>query len=180
MSNVMLITETKLKRLTIHIICDGQFSKKPLQNLSSQKILSDSPHSDSCRTRNIARVALPLLLPSFHYSTELPKHRLLMLMLLTESQLLSKVLWYLCCTELKEPRGPGTVWQGGQLSIITLCSALTIFPNKRGSKTYGTQKCSACVNSYIRENKNLLQHLQRAGLIINTKFLSFLQNYFSY
>ena len=104
MSNVMLITETKLKRLTIHIICDGQFSKKPLQNLSSQKILSDSPHSDSCRTRNIARVALPLLLPSFHYSTELPKHRLLMLMLLTESQLLSKVLWYLCCTELKEPR----------------------------------------------------------------------------
>lgn len=73
MSNVMLITETELKRLTIHIICDRQFSKKPLQNLSSQKILSDSPHLDSCRTRNIARVALPLLLPSFHYSTELPK-----------------------------------------------------------------------------------------------------------
>ena len=80
----------------------------------------------------------------------------------------------------KNMGGPGTVWQSGQLLILALCSALTIFPNKRESKTYRTQKCSACVNSYIRENKNLLQHLQRAGLIINTKFLSFFQNYFSY
>lgn len=76
--------------------------------------------------------------------------------------------------------GPGSAWWGAPFSMLALCSALTIFHKKRETKTYETQKCSACVNSYIRENKNLLQHLQRAGLIINTKFLSFLQNYFSY
>lgn len=166
--------------LNSHIELVASLLESEMGNPSSQKVPLDSPGLDGCRPRNIAQVDLSLVQSFSHYSTLLPKRSFLMLTPLTESQQLRKVLRYPPCAELKGHQGSGAAWWGGQLLKLALCSTLTIFLKKWETKTYETQKCSACVNSYIRENKNLLQHLQRAGLIINTKFLSFLQNYFSY
>lgn len=123
----------------------------------------------------------PWVLYSFHYFTLFPRHRSLISMPITESQHLRKVLRHrLTLSWKKGTGGPGTAWLGGHILKLDVSSALTIFLNKWETKSYGTQKHSACVNSYVRENKNLLQHLQRASLIINAKFLSFLRNYFPY
>lgn len=152
-----------------------------MEDSSPQKILPDSPGLVGCKTRDTAQVNSSWVLCSFHYFTLFPKHRSLRSIPVIESQHLRKVLWHgFVLSWEKGTGGPGTAWLGGHVWMLDVSSALTIFLNKWETKSYGTQKHSACVNSYVRKNKNLLQHLQRASLIINAKFLSFLQNYFPY